>query len=595
MEEKTLPVGAGSPPYSRAPIFQKKDVWFALGFLLLGWMYLELTLFREVTAWLPTNSTYLVFGTLYAAVVLGYVYVAGIRPPRESWFWLALLAVQCLALITGGPYYSGEVRFLMGLAQWFMLHFTASYWALSACGRLLKDKRTSNWLMFDALNAAFVLPWGNFLRLPAALWWGVRQAISRRKMQRISTAQRLRILSVMGGVLLALVCLCFVLPLLIQADAGFAALAGNLGEWMTSWSRRLSDWLFSGIGFVHVVLSVPVAFYLYGLVYGSVRGRRNCVHDKRVVCETQQSVRLLPRATLGTALGILGLVYVLFIALQTNYLFGAFFGRLAEGFSYAEYARRGFFELCQVAAINIGILLAANLTSRIPMEQNRMLRICNGALSVLTLFLIATAASKMGLYIRVYGLTAKRVLVSVFLLWMAISFVLIVVRQFRPFRLVPWMVYTGAVLFCALCVFPVDKGIDAYNQARVEAGTLPMYTQQEQTLLELPENWEVNELTVCSTAQAVAMGDEQDISAVLDLLRQNGYGAVAESIGDQPSGAEDVLWVDVQCGQDTFRVYAYRRQGACWLEQPYNGIYPLAQEDFEWLWSLVENEGRMDK
>ena len=40
MEEKTLPVGAGGPPCSRAPIFQKNDVWFAFGFLVVGWVYL---------------------------------------------------------------------------------------------------------------------------------------------------------------------------------------------------------------------------------------------------------------------------------------------------------------------------------------------------------------------------------------------------------------------------------------------------------------------------------------------------------------------------------------------------------------------------
>ena len=113
-----------------------------------------------------------------------------------------------------------------------------------------------------------------------------------------------------------------------------------------------------------------------------------------------------------------------------------------------------------------------------------MLRICNSVLSVLTLLLIATAASKMALYIQAYGLTVKRVFASVFLVWMAISFVLILIRQVRRFRLVSWMVFTGAVLYCALCVLPVEAGIDAYNQARVEAGTL---RPAAQTLLDLPD------------------------------------------------------------------------------------------------------------
>lgn len=594
MEEKTLPVGAGGPPCSRAPIFQKNDVWFAFSFLVIGWLYLDLMLFRELTGWIPAEYSYAVFGVLYVAAVLGYVYAAGIRPPRESWFWLVLLAAQCIAPATGSTYFSGQARFFMGFLQWYMMHFTACYWALSAGGRLLKEGRTSNWIGFDVLNAAFVVPWGNFLRLPAVLLWRLRQALAHRQARRSSPARRRKILSVLGGVVLALVCLCFVLPLLMQADAGFAALFSRVGDWMESWSRHLSQWLFSGVSFAHIMLTMPVAMYLYGLVYGSVRGRRTSVYSKREVCAVQRGVRILPRATVGTALGILGLVYVLFILLQANHLFGAFFGRLADGFSYAEYARQGFFELCRVAAINIAILLAANLASRVPMEENRMLRLCNSAVSVLTLLLIATAASKMALYIQAYGLTVKRVLVSVFLLWMAISFVLILVRQVRRFRLVPWMVFTGAVLFCALCVLPVEDGIDAYNQARVEAGTLQPGGEEAETMLEMPTLEEVTEVAVTSDTATMATGDPQQMEVIWNILLENGRGSIAQSFNDRPAFVENLLQIDLFCSGQTVTVFAYETKNGCMLEQPYNGIYSLNSESFQQLLSFVENEGRME-
>lgn len=584
MEERSIPMGTSGPSCSRAPVFQKEDVWFALGFLVLGWLYLDLALFRELFSWLPGEYSYPVFCVLYAAAVLGYLARAGIRPPKESWFWLVLLAAQCLEPVTGGTYSSGAMRFFTGFGQWMMMHFTAAYWALSAGGRLLKEGRTSNWLFFDALNAAFVVPWGNFFRLPAALFWGARQALAHRKVRRTSLAQRRRVLSVLGGVLIALVCLCFVLPLLMQADAGFAALFRDVEDWMSHWMNGLSRRLLDGVSFGHVVLSVPVALYLYAIVYGSVRGRRTSLYDKREVCAVQRGVRQLSRTTVVTALGILALVYVLFIALQANHLFGAFFGRLAEGFSYAEYARQGFFELCRVAAINIGILLAANLASRAPMEENRMLRICNSVLSVLTLLLIATAASKMALYIQAYGLTVKRVFASVFLVWMAISFVLILIRQVRRFRLVSWMVFTGAVLYCALCVLPMEAGIDAYNQARVEAGTL---RPAAQTLLDLPDG-SAAEMALTGE-DAMAMTDEGwKIQTALQILRQNSARAAAESLSDEPQQARELLTLEFYRGADAYRVYAYRRSGACWLEQPYNGIYALPEEDFQTLWSLLE-------
>ncbi len=135
--------------------------------------------------------------------------------------------------------------------------------------------------------------------------------------------------------------------------------------------------------------------------------------------------------------------------------------------------------MCRVAAINIVILLAANVMSRAQAAENCMLRVCNTALSALTL-LLATAAAKMALYIAAYGLTVKRVLASVFLVWMACVFVCVILRQFRTVALVRVAVFLGAVLFALLCVLPVGDGISTYNAARVQVGTLdPDVMEQE--------------------------------------------------------------------------------------------------------------------
>ena len=102
------------------------------------------------------------------------------------------------------------------------------------------------------------------------------------------------------------------------------------------------------------------------------------------------------------------------------------------------------------------------------------------ALLALTLLLLATAAAKMALYIAAYGLTVKRVLASVFLVWMACVFVCVILRQFRTVALVRVAVFLGAVLFALLCVLPVGDGISTYNAARVQAGTLdPDVMEQE--------------------------------------------------------------------------------------------------------------------
>ena len=182
--------------------------------------------------------------------------------------------------------------------------------------------------------------------------------------------------------------------------------------------------------------------------------------------KAQASARIAPQLTVLLPLAALCAVYLVFIVMQINYLFGAFGGSLPDGFSYAEYARRGFFELCRIAAINLAILLAVNTISRTPRSENRLLRIGNLCIAVLTLLLLTTAAAKMGLYIAEYGLTIKRVLVTVFLVWIAVVFICVIVQQFRTIPTMRISIFLGAVLFTLLCVLPVADGVDFYNMQR---------------------------------------------------------------------------------------------------------------------------------
>ncbi|HCF70927.1 MAG TPA: DUF4173 domain-containing protein, partial [Syntrophomonas sp.] len=64
-----------------------------------------------------------------------------------------------------------------------------------------------------------------------------------------------------------------------------------------------------------------------------------------------------------------------------------------------EYARSGFFELCRIAAINLIVLLAANLLGQKQSRKDKALKIFNSLLAIITLVLIATALSKMAMYI----------------------------------------------------------------------------------------------------------------------------------------------------------------------------------------------------
>lgn len=240
MEQQKNAVGMPCPPCKSASFLQKQgqpaggqgpaapqknkigftclDSAFALVFLAVGWLFWELQAFHERFRFSLAGLGTAVFCALYVAVVLGYVYLAGKKPPRESWFWLGI--VLCLGFAYALPY-GGT---LLGLLHYAALLLAAQYWTLCAAGRLLKQGKTSNWLAFDLLNAAVAVPWGNFMRLPAALLAGAGQLFSRRKSVPGGArkgAGAKRVCAVLGGVLAGLLCLCLVLPPLMQADAGF--------------------------------------------------------------------------------------------------------------------------------------------------------------------------------------------------------------------------------------------------------------------------------------------------------------------------------------------------------------------------------------
>jgi hypothetical protein len=109
------------------------------------------------------------------------------------------------------------------------------------------------------------------------------------------------------------------------------------------------------------------------------------------------------------ALGPLNLLFLGFVVFQLPYLFGgAGYIAHAEGVTLAEYAKRGFGELCAVAGLGLPFLLL--LESRVATTglARRLLRILAGTQVALLLVIMASALHRMLLYQAEFGLTEER-------------------------------------------------------------------------------------------------------------------------------------------------------------------------------------------
>lgn len=112
--------------------------------------------------------------------------------------------------------------------------------------------------------------------------------------------------------------------------------------------------------------------------------------------------------------GCVGALFALFVLFQARYLFGGNDVVLkTENLSYADYARRGFFELVAVAVMTLPMLMFwqeslrnASATDRKPVRWVVL------AMSGLLGLMLVSAAYRMGLYVSAYGLSTLRFFVS---------------------------------------------------------------------------------------------------------------------------------------------------------------------------------------
>lgn len=425
-------------------IADRMDSIFAIFAFVLGFFFIRWVLF----SWQGWGVS--VFTISYCLTVTIYLTKKGAVIPRSAYFWLAAV------LVTG---ISFTIYKNNGFEPWrnLFLFSAAVYYVICAAGRLILNN-TGNWLFLDGINGLFVIPFKNF---------GC-QYKSLSSPRNIKRSVGKRILSIVLGLLLALLVAGMVMPLLMRADSGgFYKISKGIFEYYRWVQNQFAELI------INFILSIPVAAYIFGLVAGCAHNRGCSTFKREDIQYTIGSVRLLTPATVYTMLGLICSLYLLFIGSQLPYLFSAFSGVMPEGWQvYSEYARSGFFELCQIAAINLSLLALANLFCKKPQGRNYAIKILNILLSALTLLLIATAFSKMALYIGAYGLSIRRLLPCLFMVFLGVIFVGVIVLQKRQFSIVRLSAYVGTVMLCILCLINPDGIVAGYNADRYLSGTL---------------------------------------------------------------------------------------------------------------------------
>jgi hypothetical protein len=265
-----------------------------------------------------------------------------------------------------------------------------------------------------------------------------------------------RAIAVLRAVLIAIPLLLLFGSLFASADPVFARILGNV-------FRLDAEKIAS-----HLLVAGIIAWITGGYLRTSV------LTTGRSIWADRMPDGALGLTEVATALGSLVALFGAFVAVQLRYFFGGeSLVQATAGLSYADYARRGFFELVTVSVLVLPVLLVANALLRrdTPRAQSVYRWLASSLLGLLAVIMYS-AIARMRLYQAVYGMSEDRLYATVFMGWLALVFVWFAatVLRGRGERFVAGVLISGWGTLIGLNVANPAAWIASANVARAARG-----------------------------------------------------------------------------------------------------------------------------
>lgn len=398
----------------------------------------------------------LVLGATFGVLGDLLFYRAGIGLNAALWIVALALAAWLLERRTGRA--PNALPLLLGVGGFFgaCLAWRASpflrFWDIVAVGAVATTIAVH---LRGALPAARILDYGRgVLDLAGAVTIGPVQALGDAPWPAADGRPSRAPAAVLGALLAVPVVLVFG-SLLTAADPAMGVLVSVLFDW------NLEALV------IHVAILGGAAWLATGWL------RRLGVAPRRPAAPPVAWLPRLGAIELGIPLGALTLLLAIFIGVQARYLFGGTGFINLTGITYAEFARRGFFELVAVCGLALPLLVGAQrLVDRAARRSVETFRALAPTLALLMVLVMVSALARMRLYVEMYGLTEDRFYATAFMLWLGAVLVWFVATEFRN-RLdhfATGAVAAGFLLLAALNVVNPDGVIASTNLARARAG-----------------------------------------------------------------------------------------------------------------------------
>jgi hypothetical protein len=317
--------------------------------------------------------------------------------------------------------------------------------------------RWSSYGMADYV-VAFIRLTGGVLYKPYMLQNAKRQ----QQEESVGTTGNKNVWPVVRGILIAIPILVIFSALLSSADLVFAQ---RLDTFVSLFRlEKLPEYIF------RIIYIIIGAYLLVGVFLHAAISSQN---EKLIGEEKPLVPPFLGFIESSIILGSVAILFALFVVIQFQYFFGGQANIHLDGYTYAEYARKGFGELIMVAVFSLLLFVGlSGITRRENPTQRNIFSSLGIAVVLLVGIMLVSAFQRLVLYETAYGFSQLRTYTHVFMIWLglllAVVVILEILRKERRFALA--VILAGIGFAGSLVLLNVDGFIVRQNVQRAVLG-----------------------------------------------------------------------------------------------------------------------------
>lgn len=407
--------------------------------IILGWLF-------DFLFWKHTPGiNFAIYVVLCLAggayILLG---VEKTKPARDAlWLLIPILFFAAVTFVRAEPLTTVLAHFLtLFLMGVFVITFLGGRWV---------------WYGLWDYGTGFLKLGGNMLVKPLSFSAEVRKERAERGDQPKRSAW-----PVIRGILIALPIVAIFASLLASADAVFDARLQDFLEWLNI--DNLAEYIFR---LSYILIG---AYLLVGVFLHAARESK----DEKLLSEQKPMLgQFLGFTESAIVLGSVAVLFALFVIIQFQYFFGGQANIHIDGYTYSEYARRGFGELIAVAFFSLLLILGFGaITKREAESQRKTFSGLSIGIVALVLVILVSAYRRLVLYETAYGFSELRTYTHVFMIWLGAllvaTVVLEILRRERMFALAALIASLGFA--ATLPILNVDAFIVRQNIQRAVNG-----------------------------------------------------------------------------------------------------------------------------